>query len=398
MGRDDLALVSLGMVMAVASLALAFVPPSAGSQVPDAAALGTVLEQSGEVQRRPADTLGWRRLARGMSLLDGDAVFVPPGGEVSIRFDDGTELAIDERSLVVLERPRAGLRTLQLRQGAVSSRVGTVALRLQTPRGAARLDAGTEARVELSAATVQVAVQHGEASVAGLTGPAQTVSAGERVEATSAAVQVLPSWPVQLVAPDPRRHLSFTDRPGPLELEWTGELPRGARLQLARDRFFAFVDSDEAVSGGRFALEHPQAGVTWWRLVDARGEALCEARRFVLVEDVAPVPVLPRPGEVVMAPPGAAVPFAWTALTGVGRYRLEVAATESFEAVAWAQEVAGPEVRVAPGLAEGSWYWRVRASDGADPGLASRPSRFRIIHRGIPEAPELYTPEIEIQR
>jgi hypothetical protein len=398
MERSDLALVALGTAAAVASLALAFVPPAPGAPASGAASLATVLQQTGEVQRRPAETLGWRRLARGMDLFDGDAVFVPPGGEASLRFDDGTELAIDERTLVVVERPRAGLRTVQLRQGAVSGRVGSVALSLQTPRGSARLGAASEARVEVGAATVEVAVRRGQASVATPDGGARAVAPGQRAQASAIAVSVLPSWPVELGAPDPRRHLAFTGRPGPLELSWSGALPPGARLQLARDRFFAFLALDAPVTGTRFALPQPSPGITWWRLVDARGEAVCEARRFVLVEDVAPVPLTPRPAEVVMAPPGATVAFAWTALTGVGGYRLEVAASEAFDPLAFSQDVSGPEVRATPGLGEGTWYWRVRAHDGVEPGLPSPPARFRVIHRGIPDAPELYAPEIEVGR
>lgn len=396
MRTDDLALILLGSATAVASLALAFTPPAPGSAGAGEAPLAIVTQQSGAVQRRPAETLGWRRLARGMGLHDGDAVFVPPGGETILRFEDGTELALDERSLVVVERPRGAARTLQLRQGALSGRVGTVALQLETPQGAARLDAAAEARVEVGRAGVEVAVKKGAASVAGASGPARAVAAGERVEAAGGAVTVLPAWPVTLLGPDPTGHLRYTGQPGSLELSWSGALPRGARLQLARDRLFAFVGTDLPVGGSRHLLARPAPGLTWWRLVDERGEPLCEARRFVLVEDVAPVAVTPRPAEVVMAPPGTAVPFAWTALSGVGRYRLEIAASDRFESLAWSQEVGGPEVRAVPQLPEGTWYWRARASDGPVPGLPSQPSRFRVIHKGIPDAPELLAPEIEV--
>lgn len=397
MRRDDLALIALGAATAVASLALALAPAAADPAPGGEAPLALVAQQSGAVQRRPAATLGWRRLARGMGLADGDAVFVPPGGETVLRFEDGTELALDERSLVVVERPRGASRTLQLRQGSLQGRVGTVALRLETPQGAARLEASAEARVEVGQAAVEVAVKKGGATVAAPDGAPRAVAAGERVQAAGAAVTALPAWPVTLLGPDPTGHLRFTGRPGPLELSWTGAVPRGARLQLARDRLFAFVDADRPVSGDRLELDRPTPGVTWWRLVDERGVPLSEARRFVLVEDLAPVAVVPRPGEVVMAPPGTAVPFAWTALAGVGRYRLEVASSDRFERLAFSLEVGAPEARAVPQLAEGTWYWRARASDGPVPGLPSEPSRFRVIHRGIPDAPELYAPEIEVQ-
>jgi hypothetical protein len=36
------------------------------------------------------------------------------------------------------------------------------------------------------------------------------------------------------------------------------------------------------------------------------------------------------------------------------------------------------------------------ARDDGEAGAPSEPSRFRLIHKGIPEAPELLTPQIEV--
>jgi len=392
-GGRDVQVAALGALVAVIALSLAFwtpAPPAADDQ-----SLAWVSRAVGDVKRRPAALLGWQRLTRGRQVGDGDSVFVSPGAEAVLLFADGTELTLDERSLVVVERPRQGLRTLRLQQGALYGRAGAAGVSIQTPRGLAQLAGAAEARVAIGEKDVEIAVTRGSARVAASGAGAQTVGSGQRV-AVDSRVVVLAPWPITLLSPDAQWYRTFKGAPSPVELTWSGEPPRGARVQIARDRLFAFVGQDSGAAGGRLTLEHPSPGVTWWRLVNAAGEALSEARRFVLVEQVAPVSMTPREGEVVLAPPGTEVLFAWAPLSGVSRYRLELSSSQGFEPLERSVEVNGADARLALDLPEGTWFYRVRAADTEAAGLPSAPTRFRLIHRGIPEAPELFNPEIEV--
>jgi len=149
--------------------------------------------------------------------------------------------------------------------------------------------------------------------------------------------------------------------------------------------------------GERFQLEQPAPGITWWRLVDAKGTPLSEARRFSFVEELTPANRLPRPSEVVLAPPGTRVEFAWTPLPGVSRYLLEISGSQGFEPVAVSELVSGTQVKLPSTLAEGYWSWRVRSADDAlEESLPSEATRFRLIHKAIPDAPELLNPEVEV--
>jgi hypothetical protein len=390
----DVQLAGLGAVVATVSLAFAFTPPAAPAR-PDVTPLAAVQSATGEVKRRPAAMLGWQRLVREMNVFEGDAVFVPPGGAATLHFDDGTELDLDERSLVVVEVPKLGVRTLQLRQGSVSGRVGEVKLDIQTPNGTAQLERSSEARVELEKGTLAVAVKKGSAAVA-RKGAKTTLSTGQRGSATEAGVVNERPWPVELTAPAANLTRVFSGAPPALELRWSGAVPTGARVQVARDRFFAFLDREVAAAGDTLTIDRPAVGVTWWRLVDAQGAALSESRRFVFSEDIAPVTMQPRQGDVVLAPEGGTVAFAWTPLVGVSKYRVELSPSQGFEPVTLSKDVTQAEVQLPLPLPEGTWFWRVRVVDDRDASLPSAISRFRLIHKGIPEAPELYNPEIEV--
>ncbi len=353
-----------------------------------------VKQATGEVKLRLAMTLGWSGAWRGSQVHDGDTVFVPPGGEATLAFNDGSELALDELSLVVIETPRAGVRSVTLRQGSVSGRAGSEGLTLQTPAGEARLEAQSEARVELTGKKLEVSVKKGVAQVQS-GGDAKRLESGQRVAAADTGTEVLAPWAVTLVAPDAQAQLPFRGTPPAVTLSWSGAA-EGGRVQVARDRLFAFVDTEIPLTGTSVTLREPARGVTWWRVVDKSGRAVSEARRFSYVEDVAPVAMFPRNGDVVLAPPGTEVAFSWAPLPGITRYRLEISPSYGFEPVTASFTVSGSSTRQALSLNEAMWFWRVRADDGTEVGLPSPGVRFRVIHKGIPNAPELLSPQIEV--
>jgi hypothetical protein len=396
LGERDVWLAGASALIAAAALTLALGSGRSGEEVSTTPVVASVRQASGEVKVRLAFTLGWRGANRGVEVHDGDALFVPPGAEATISFVDGTELSLDERSLVVIERPRAGVRSVTLRQGSVSGRAGSEGLTLQTSAGEARLEAQTEARVELTGQQLEVSVQKGTAKVQGATGAQKTIATGQRVAAAKTGTTELAPFAVKLLQPEAQARLPFRGNPGAVTLSWSGDPPDGARVQVARDRLYAFVDVELPAKGGSLVLKEPSKGVTWWRVVDAEGRPISEARRFTCVEDVAPVAMYPRSGEVLLAPPGTAVAFAWAPLPGIGRYRLEISPSQGFEPVTVSEVANGATARVSLSLNEATWFWRVRVDDESGLGAPSEPMRFRVIHKGIPEAPELFNPEIEV--
>ncbi len=355
-----------------------------------------VLSAQGAVQVRAAQTLGWRRLAHGDDVHESDSVFIAPGGAARLAFVDGTELDLDEKSLVVVEALRQDAREVTLKQGSVSGLAGERGLTLVTANGTAELSPRSEARVELDQGQVAIAVRKGEAQVKGKGGQKTKVGQGGRAQADGAQAQVLPAWPVTLVSPAPnaRRRAASAD---PVTLEWKGTTPDGAKVQLARDRLFAFVTLELDALPGHGEVAAPEPGVTWWRVVDGAGRPLSESRRFSALAETAPGLLAPREGEVVLAPEGQPVGFTWTPLVGVHRYRFEVSSSRGFEPIVATEAVAGAGFKWVPRLAEGTWYWRVASLDGElGEGLPSPPQKFRLIRKALPNAPELLNPEVEI--
>jgi hypothetical protein len=76
---------------------------------------------------------------------------------------------------------------------------------------------------------------------------------------------------------------------------------------------------------------------------------------------------------------------------------VELSTDPAFGTIVFSADAEGPGLWAALQLAEGVYYWRVRAS-AAERGPApfSRPSPFRLIHRPLPEAPQLFDSSIEV--
>jgi hypothetical protein len=335
------------------------------------------------VLRRPLGTLVWDTASAGEPLAARDSLYVPPAASASVVFDGGAYLEIEERSLVVIETPDPdpGLARVTLAKGSLSGSASARTVAVRTPGGLAVLDPGSEARI---GARVD-------------SGPRVDLLAG-RARAENGEVARAEAR-IRLDEPTRNQRFWFARFPGSVLLRWDGSAADGGRLEVARDPSFGDLVDRAPGEPGAHAFHPPAPGRYFWRLVDRKGRPVSEIRRILVVEDRPPTPFAPMAAEIVLAPPGVQVPFWWTAVEGAAHYRLEISSSASFEKVAFSADAEGPGLWAAPQLPEGVYFWRVRAREAAR-GEApfSAPSPFRLIHRPLPEAPQLFDPSIEVDR
>jgi hypothetical protein len=394
----DAALALAAAACAATAIALLATDPRglAPSTTVQAEPIATVALASRPLRLRASDELGWRNITAGAEVRERDALFVPPATEARLSFRDGTTLELDERSLVVIETPPRGRKTVALRQGSFAGVAGNDGMVVSTPQGTAQVAQGSQLQVALGDGKVQLEVTKGEATIK--MGEQQTrLAVGQRGELSQAGFAEAAPWPVSLGSPARGERKFYRGGPPPMAMEWAGAISDGAMIEVARDRGFAFVLSQKPAAARKLTFAATEPGVYWWRVVDAAHAPLSEARRFSLLEDVPPAPIRPRPGEVVLAPNGRGAKFAWAEVRGVTRYRLELSDSPDFSKIEVQRTVNGPTVELDHPLAEAGWYWRVRAADEdrGDSG-PSEPVSFRLIHKQILDAPELLAPEIEV--
>lgn len=378
-------------VVATAVAALCFSLAVRPARPPEAdATLGAVAEARGAVRRRVAQALGWFPTGVNERVAQGDVLFAPAGAEALVRFDDGTELKVDEDSLVVVA-PREGAAGVRVERGAVAVRSGQHGVVVSTPAGDVTVGAQASAALVTGAAGVELSVQQGEARLG-----SATVQQGQHTRVVGGQVATPTAWPVRLVAPAASFVAHFVGQPPTLDFATDGTAPDGAQVQVAQRRDFSRV-LKSASAAAPLSFTPPRSGAYWWRVVDAAGQPVSDVRRFTAIEDVPPLPLRPLEGRLVQAPSGTAVDFAWAPTAGVGDYELELSNSARFTAAAAQATVRGSAAKVPLRLDEGVWYWRVRAgANTAGNRPWSRPSSFRLVHSAVPDAPELLAPEVEV--
>jgi hypothetical protein len=337
--------------------------------------IARLAQVDGGVRVRFDGTLVWEPAASGQPLSAGDSVFVQPGGSATVAFRAGAVVDLEERSLIVVEPPEAEADRVQVLSGAVIAAAGSARLEVRSGTERASVAPGGAVAVE---AGVGVELLEGRARI----------GAEERGASQSIA----------LITPA-RGHRVYVARfPEPISLRWDGEAARALILEVSRERSFATRVATGPGMAGFFEISLDAPGPWYWRLVDRRGAAASEVRKIMAVADRPPRPFSPAPGEIVLAPTGVHVPFWWTAVGGAAGYRVDVASDAAFQQITLSESASGPGLWAGLELPEGIYFWRVRAERARGAERLSPPSEtiaFRLIHRPVLDAPQLFDASIE---
>jgi hypothetical protein len=341
------------------------------------------------LRRRPARALGWEALDSGDVAHERDTLFVPPGGSAVLRTRDGARLVLEEYSLVVLEsgeRP-----SVEVSKGSVTGVAAKNGLVLASEGRRTELKDQSSVRLEKR----RVSVLSGDALIATTAGEkrlslAQTATADDNGALDVATYAVVPA------SPAPAAQIFTAQRDAVVTLAWKPKTASPARVQIALSPDFKKLAAEIKVDGEALAWKAQGKGTHYWRLVSETGEPLSPVSSFSVLANDPPQPLSPRHLEQVTAPPPKiAVPFSWTRVDGAQRYVLEVARDVTFSQVDKQVTVSLPNAIVF-GLPEATYHWRVHAEGDRPPSPPSPPRAFKLTHKPLVGAPELFDAEVEL--
>ncbi|MBN1241244.1 MAG: FecR domain-containing protein [Spirochaetales bacterium] len=353
--------------------------------------VGTLVLKKRVAQRRPAGRAVWTRLSVNDPLRAGEAIRTDAGSEAVVLLDDGTELALAENSLVLLEFDPAGA-YLEFVGGNVSARregvaadapalrVKAAGVELELGSGALELEGGdgsVEARASAGSATARIdgleTVLSGGAGLAADSGGSRVVSYGILTSSPAyGAVLLVP------LAPDVVR----------VELAWEGGAgPWLVELSRTRD----FVDALALESDASSLAFASGLGAWHWRVRDAGG-ATSPVSRFSVLSSAAPEAFAPGPG--ASFDPGQTVTLSWSPVEGAAAYEFELSGPGVAGKGTETARTTGETVSFVPEV-EGEHAWRVRAVfgyGGADGGAWSEARTFTVSGRAIAALPPVPDP------
>jgi hypothetical protein len=351
-------------------------------------AIGRVLIAAADIRRRPERTLVWETLSNGDSAFGQDTIFVPPGADAQLVFNDGTTLDLAENSLVVVEA-QAGPR-VRLAQGGLVARHVPRALAIDTASGTTTFEAESTAKLALHGDAARLDVFTGQAHAG-----ADAVVGGEARELAHETTTAAAAWPAQLLGPERNARVFVTGAPPSLLLQWANG--QAARVQVATGEDFAQIVLDAPAVKNATTFTAAAPGIYYWRLVGGRGEPLSETRRVSLIADKPPEPLRPAEHEIVGALPSHVLAFTWTPAAGAQRYRIEISARADFSTLIAEAKSETSVLYLERELGEGTYYWRVRVDPSERPSAPySRTLAFRLVSKPVLEAPKLLGAEVRV--
>ncbi len=338
------------------------------------APIGKLTHSQSAIRRKPPSTLGWDVLSLGEAAYENDTIFVPPGTDAVITLNDGTTLALEENSLLVLDR-KNDEPAVTLSRGSVTSMNGDHGARLTLGASTAIVAPGSSVRLS---ANERIDVIGGKLSLGDKTleeGSSGSLNAGFTRQRGV------------LISPAPGERIY--SRTVTLAFKTSEPLT----VQVSEDERFQKFETPQGVYTAK------SFGKRYWRLADASGTPASITSYFITVDDVAPAVLTPRDREYLVAKKqDDALFFAWAEADGAVAYVLQIAADDTFERITLEKRVTSSALALT-NLDEGVWFWRLQAErkDGKR-SPPSTPRSFRLTRKPLPHAPELFDPELELKR
>lgn len=326
-----------------------------------AARIGHVESQVNTVRRRVDGTLVWNRIDRNDALFESDAVFADEGSAARLVLDDGSWIEVGPKTLVVVERTRAGKGdgslSIELVRGSLQAGSGSAPMAIRSGTGSVGMDGSSQVSLRKDPngdGAVQVVA--GTAKIDGKSGSVG-LTAGDRSRIGKAPPKAERST-ITLESPATGARIVTEEASVTVAFRWRGPGSGRWGLELARDAFFRDRVLTVPTETGAHAMPLPP-GIYYWRV--RRGAQVSDERQFIVAEAVRPVVFQPRLGESIYQPPGKESPvaFAWTSVPDAAAYSLEVRREGS---AVVQQEVPRTAWIHAGGLADGRHCARVRVS------------------------------------
>ena len=423
-GWTDLALTIAACAFLGWVLAAVFSPGAFSSpEQVNSLTIGRLVAFQGNVRRRIEGVLVWEKLRGGEFIYENDSLYATQGAQAAVRLGDGSEIRVDERSLVVLKTRRYGSGTtdqpggrgaeagaslgadavvmsVQIKSGAAQGIPGRHRLELQSGETRVQLDQGARAELKVSKKkATHVSVVEGRVGVATVSGDHE-LSKGQMqtFDVQGRRIGAVQDFAIDLLHPTLGGEVFVTPQARGVELAWS-EVPGKGPYIVEIGPSLNRLEKLEVI-GTSTSLENLPIGRVVWRVgrsssESPKGRVRSAAARFYVVRDLPPEPYRPKSGELVDLSESAGIPFAWIGVPGVQEYDLELSPEQDIRSPVVATQIgqASQVVTVDPKLLdEGMYCYRIRSRAIQRVAPWSKQRCFRIVTRPVLRAPTLFEP------
>lgn len=328
--------------------------------------IGTIVSKSNIAERKYSRDVIWTELEDKSDLYNFDTVRTSDRSQAHIRLKNGTEITLNENSMVLLTLTEDEV-GIQFLSGSISA---TQKTGVDTDERKVSIISG-DSTISLEDSDVvlardgdsklQMTVNRGTALLqSGDT--EQLVLQNQEVSADEEKIRIA-DLAVRLISPDNNRHIPITGERTPVDFSW--ETLRGAyrnTLEIAGSISMGDPVASIKAKGGAARVSLP-GGVYYWRVIAVNAATkkieTSEIRRFVVVNTRPSNLLLPENGAVIRyREKMPLVNFAWSGNESASGYTITVSKSPDMSSPIIDSAMAVSRVALnLPG--EGSYFWKV---------------------------------------
>jgi hypothetical protein len=334
--------------------------------------IGEILMKRKTAQRRFVRRGAWYELKERQPVFNLDSIRTVEDSEAVIVLNDGTEIAVGEKTLITLDLSPGKAPLIRLEGGSIAASVAAA------PAGAAARPqelkiATAGAEVSLGPGKLSVSKEEGKELKVSVREGSATLSAGgeravvkenetARLDQGTGRAEIAANA-LRITSPRDRSYILAEGQAAEVAFAWEALRPLDSyTIELSRMRDFRAIAA-RAESTGLSASLSLASGAWYARARGAEGGAAVESEAvaFTVVADESVRPVEPAQGEsfVYRARPPI-VRFSWQGGKSASSYLFELADEPSFASPLVARETSAPAI-VLDSLEPGAYFFRARA-------------------------------------
>ncbi len=339
--------------------------------------IGTIVYKRKVAQRKYSDRAIWEELRSNAPLYSYDSVRTAEDSEATLILKDGTEISLDENTLILLDFDRDN-RNIEFLSGNITTTRTEVAApssaeiaAASTPPPLTIVSRGSKvemrdrslARLSVSEkGSLDVAVSKGTVDLVVAQGKREVKEHEKAVVSEDARTATVERIPLSMTSP---AHDSFWLSYGGearVAFSWRSEPPRSSYgLEVSRSSAFEQILRDERFSSPEGSLALGPGTYYARAYADDDGGARSRAQpiRFTVIDDRPPAPESPPDNSSYTyraTPPS--IRFSWALSPAASSHVLEIARDEGFTDVIARAPSSGSFIQ-APVPGEGRFFWRI---------------------------------------
>ncbi len=346
--------------------------------------IGTITFTREVAQRKYNDQVVWEKVEQHAPVFNFDSIRTADMSQAYIRLDDGTEINVDENSLILLSMAGDSV-NINFAKGSMSAtrddvaKAGTKKINITSNESTITMRDGELKMAKTEGKELDLTVNKGKAEVN--TGKDQkTVQKDEKLIIAANRETKVVKLSLRLKSPSQNGFFISTERDQKVTFAWEAvENNPDVMVEVSPDSGFRKIAASSTVKGTSAALTLPSGSYYWRIRARAKGASeTSEVRAVTVIRDDPMVALAPRSGDAFTysnRPP--IIRFRWQRNSLASHYTLEIARDAAFKGIV--KSVTTPLIEIAVDeMPEGNYYLRGRpkAAAGSLP-LPGPPPRVR---------------------